>query len=82
MTDETHVDCQEVLDDLERYLDGELPASRLTRISAHLADCYPCTNRASFEDQLRAIVRRGCADRAPESLVRRVEDQLDQLSGS
>ncbi|MDX1659009.1 MAG: mycothiol system anti-sigma-R factor [Nitriliruptorales bacterium] len=80
MSDKPHVDCREVLDDLQRYLDGELPASRLTRISAHLAECYPCTDRADFEDQLRAIVRRGCADRAPESLVRRVEAQLDELA--
>ncbi|MDX1622050.1 MAG: mycothiol system anti-sigma-R factor [Nitriliruptorales bacterium] len=74
------VDCQKALEDLQLYLDGELPASQLTTISDHLAKCYPCTDRATFEQQLRALVRRGCADRAPSSLVQRIEAQLDALS--
>ncbi|WP_052666169.1 mycothiol system anti-sigma-R factor [Nitriliruptor alkaliphilus] len=69
-------DCQEALDELERFLDGELPESEVGRVKQHLSDCYPCTERASFEEQLRAIVRRGCADAAPPDLVERIRSGL------
>lgn len=75
-------DCDEALAELERYLDGELPDSDVGRISEHLAACYPCTDRATFEEQLRALVRRGCADRAPEDLIDRVRSRLDASLGS
>lgn len=70
-------DCVEALADLERFLDGELPSSDVGRISEHLAACYPCTDRATFEEQLRAVVRRGCADAAPPELVDRIRVALD-----
>jgi mycothiol system anti-sigma-R factor len=72
-------DCREALDELERFLDGELPEGEVGRVKQHLSDCYPCTDRASFEEQLRAIVRRGCADAAPPDLVDRIRSGL--LSG-
>jgi mycothiol system anti-sigma-R factor len=68
--------CQEALADLERFLDGELPSGDIGRIKQHLSDCYPCTDRASFEEQLRALVRRGCADAAPPDLVVRIRTGL------
>lgn len=70
-------DCQEALAELERYLDGELPERDLHHIRDHLAACYPCTDRASFEEQLRAIVRRDCADAAPPRLIDSIKQRLD-----
>ncbi len=69
-------DCQEALAELERFLDGELPADEVGRVKQHLSACYPCTDRASFEEQLRALVRRGCADAAPSDLVERIRSGL------
>lgn len=69
-------DCQEALAELERFLDGELPEAEVGRVKRHLSACYPCTDRASFEEQLRAIVRRGCADAAPPDLVARIRTGL------
>jgi anti-sigma factor (TIGR02949 family) len=69
-------DCQEALAELEEFLDGELPPTEIGRIKAHLSACYPCTDRASFEEQLRAMVRRGCADAAPPDLVERIRSGL------
>ncbi len=69
-------DCQEALDKLQEYLDGEVPETRLGEIRDHLSACYPCGDRASFEEQLRAIVRRECADRAPEALIERIRIRL------
>jgi anti-sigma factor (TIGR02949 family) len=74
---ECGADCQQALAELERFLDGELPTSEIGRVSEHLAACYPCTDRATFEEQLRAVVRRGCVDAAPDDLVERIRDTLD-----
>ena len=48
-------DCQEALAQLERYLDGELPNATLEDVKAHLQACYPCTDRASFEELEAAV---------------------------
>lgn len=73
------VDCQEALAQLERYLDGELPDTTLEDVKQHLTACYPCTDRASFEEQLRAIVRRDCVETAPPTLVLRIREHLADL---
>lgn len=70
--------CAEVLNRLEAYLDGELPDADLSELREHISECYPCTDRASFEEQLRALVRRGCADQAPPRLIERIEHALHE----
>jgi mycothiol system anti-sigma-R factor len=69
--------CAQALAELEAYLDGELPAERLGDIRTHLTACYPCTGRVTFEEQLRAIVRRDCVDHAPASLRTRIASLLE-----
>ncbi len=69
-------DCQEALVQLEAYLDGELPGIPLEDVREHLRACHPCTDRVSFEEQLRAIVRRGCVELPPPSLVARIREHL------
>lgn len=73
-----HLDCEGALAELERYLDGELPVSELDIVREHLAACYPCADRATFEEQLRAIVRDRCAEAAPPTLVDRIRLRLDE----
>lgn len=68
--------CVQALEDLHRYLDGELPDRDLEDIRSHLERCYPCTDRATFEQQLRAVVRERCAERAPEELKERIRERL------
>ncbi len=72
------VDCSEALDDLQRYLDGELPDGDLATIRQHLAACYPCADRATFEEQLRALIRDRCAESAPPELVDQIRQRLDE----
>jgi mycothiol system anti-sigma-R factor len=71
--------CEEALERLEAYLDGELPDTDVRVIASHLTACYPCTDRATFEEQLRSIVRRDCVDDAPASLVERIRTHLSDL---
>jgi mycothiol system anti-sigma-R factor len=68
--------CEEALERLEAYLDGELPESDAPHIAEHLRECYPCTDRLSFEEHLRAIVRRDCAEQAPPQLLERIQARL------
>lgn len=73
-------DCREALEELELYLDGELPESELGSIRQHLAACYPCADRASFEEQLRAIIRERCVERTPPDLHAAIRARLDTMS--
>ena len=68
--------CEQALAELEAYLDGELPEASLRQIREHLRACWPCTDRATFEEQLRVLVRKGCVDHAPPDLVVRVRRRL------
>lgn len=77
---ECSTECQEALAQLELLLDGELPEDRVEQVREHLTACYPCTDRATFEEQLRAIVRRDCIEHAPDSLVTRIQTRLAQGS--
>jgi mycothiol system anti-sigma-R factor len=74
--------CEEALERLEAYLDGELPGTDVQDIADHLSACYPCTDRTTFEEQLRSIVRRDCVDNAPASLIDRIRTHLTDLPTS
>jgi mycothiol system anti-sigma-R factor len=75
-------ECQEALARLEAFLDGELPGAELEDVRRHLTACYPCTDRVSFEEQLRAIVRRECVELPPPSLVARIREHLQRSPSS
>lgn len=75
-------ECEEALDRLEQYLDGELPDASLGRIRDHLSACYPCADRATFEEQLRALVRDRCAEATPPGLKQSIMDRLDSLEAA
>lgn len=79
---DTGTDCSEALQELESYLDGELPEGELADIRDHLAECYPCADRATFEEQLRALVRERCAEKAPSSLVDAIRARLDEAAAT
>lgn len=78
--DGTAGECAEALEQLELYLDGELPGGDLGRIRQHLSACYPCADRATFEEQLRALVRDRCAESAPPDLHAAILRRLDEMS--
>lgn len=73
-------ECREALRRLGAFLDGELGEVTQARMAAHLDACVPCTGRVDFEEQLRALVRAGCAGQAPAELRERILLQLDELA--
>lgn len=56
--------CEEVLDLLEPYLDGDLPPDEAARVAAHLERCPACAGErdlaAAVQRELRALPQHEC----------------------
>lgn len=62
---------------LYEYLDGELTPEREAEVRAHLDRCRACLALSRFENAfLRFLEARARAQRAPESLRRRILEQF------
>lgn len=70
--------CEEVLEQLFAFLDGELESHFGQRIERHLHQCRCCFPRAEFERRLRARVRETGTAAAPERLRERVRAALER----
>lgn len=72
----SEISCDDVLDEIEHYLHGELDPSKASTLADHLGDCPPCLERAEFQRKLKEIVRAKCWCDTPESLVLRVQERI------
>ncbi|MBV8462965.1 MAG: mycothiol system anti-sigma-R factor [Acidimicrobiales bacterium] len=70
------IDCDETIERLYVYLDGELTEQRRIEIARHLDLCGPCVHAYGFEAELRKVIASRCKDRVPDSLVSRVAEAL------
>ena len=70
------VGCDETIERLYFYLDGELTDQRRIEISRHLDMCGPCVGAYGFESELRRVIANRCKDHVPESLIVRVAEAL------
>lgn len=67
------MNCEQCLQYLWQYLDGELDGESSSELERHLDECRRCFSYAEFERQLREMVRRSCAgDHAPPELRERL----------
>lgn len=73
-------DCNDALQTLYHYLDGELTPERRSAIQRHLDQCSPCLNAFDFEAELKVVIARSCRDQVPESLRLRVAELIEQAS--
>ncbi len=66
-------ECEQILEEIEVYLDGELSAEECRRIERHMADCPACFDREQFQRSLREIIRRKCGSaEMPPGLADRI----------
>jgi len=66
-------DCDEVIQRVYEYLDGEMPDMDCAKIKVHLAECAGCLDEYDRDELLKAIIRRSCAcEPAPEELRTRI----------
>ena len=70
------VGCDESIERLYYYLDGELTEQRRIEIVRHLDMCGPCVGAYGFESELRKVIANRCKDHVPEALIVRVAEAL------
>jgi mycothiol system anti-sigma-R factor len=75
-SDGSEIDCNETIERLYHYLDGELTDDRRKQIQEHLDDCGPCLGAFDFEAELRMVIANRCKDHVPDALRERVHDAL------
>jgi mycothiol system anti-sigma-R factor len=74
--DLSEISCEEVLKEVELYLDGELDPDRAAHLREHLTGCSPCLDRAEFQQKLKEIIRAKVRCEAPDTLVVRVRQVI------
>ena len=72
------VGCDETIERLYTYLDGELTEQRRIEITRHLDLCGPCVGAYGFESELRKVIASRCKDHVPEDLINRVAAALEE----
>jgi len=76
------VSCDETIERLYFYLDGELTEQRRIEIARHLDLCGPCVGAYGFEQEVRRMLANRCQDRVPDALRERVARALREESTS
>jgi anti-sigma factor (TIGR02949 family) len=73
----SEIDCSEVLNLIEQYLDHEVPQEARAPIEQHLDECQDCLDRKEFRSRLQAIVRTKCRrQELPPELEARIRSAL------
>jgi mycothiol system anti-sigma-R factor len=74
-------DCQQAMQTLYHFLDGELTDDRRKVIQRHLEECSPCLEAFDFEAELKVVIARNCHDEVPDHLRKRVLQALTEAQG-
>jgi mycothiol system anti-sigma-R factor len=70
------VDCDETIERLYHFLDGELTEERRIAIQRHLDECHHCLDAFDFEAELRQVIASKCRDKVPDNLRERVAEAI------
>lgn len=73
--------CDDAVELIYEYLDGELDVGTLARIEVHLKRCSPCLEAYDFHAELRQVVRAKCSQSMPEELRSRLLRMLADPPG-
>lgn len=69
-------ECEHALEHLYEFLDSEMTSEDEELMRAHVAHCSPCLAELSIEDLVKQLVKRSCAERAPETLRSRIQERI------
>ena len=73
----SETDCNDVLTQIESYIDREVDGLRYEEIEVHLELCPPCLERADFRLRLKEIISSKCCSEAvPEELADRIRSLI------
>lgn len=70
--------CNEALEELYLFLDGELTEERRYTIKSHLEDCSGCFEAFDFEAELRIVIAHRCRDEVPESFKDKIAALIEE----
>ncbi len=74
----TGLDCEQVLQMVWEYLDGEVDEARYLEIRAHVRACSECGPRFEFQRRLRELIEQKCREGpVPPDLKQRLFRLLD-----
>ena len=69
----SETDCNDVLIQIEGYIDREVEGLRYEEIEVHLKRCPPCLERADFRLRLKEMISAKCCREAvPQELADRI----------
>lgn len=71
--------CEEVVEQLLTFLDGETEEQRRRLIEQHLEECRSCCSRADFELALRHKVQEVATQKPTERLRQKIRQLIDQF---
>jgi mycothiol system anti-sigma-R factor len=71
-------ECDDAVERLYHFLDGELDDTRRADIKRHLDECMPCLEAFDFEAELRIVIAQKCRDEVPTHLRDRIVNALRQ----
>ncbi|WP_460749194.1 mycothiol system anti-sigma-R factor [Myceligenerans cantabricum] len=74
-------ECEHALQHLYEFLDSEMTPEDEQTMRAHVAHCSPCLAELSVEDLVKQLVKRSCAERAPDTLRLRIHEQIRLVAG-
>ena len=65
--------CDDALEKMYLYIDGELIADTAGEIKVHLDDCPPCWDAFHFEERLKVVVRTRLREEVPSEVMVRLQ---------
>ena len=70
-------ECEQALQDIQRFLDGEIDQPERSLIDEHLRGCTPCMQRADFKRHVKQLLASRCGcDEVPVGLRERISGLL------
>lgn len=73
----SETDCNDILTQIESYIDREVDGSLYEEIESHLELCPPCLERVDFRMRLKEIISAKCCSEAvPQELADRIRALL------
>jgi mycothiol system anti-sigma-R factor len=66
-------DCNTARERLYLFLDQEIDSASCEEIQQHIEECSSCLSEYDVERIVKSLVHRSCAERAPETLVKKVQ---------
>ncbi|WP_159590401.1 anti-sigma factor family protein [Chelativorans xinjiangense] len=79
MPESKYIRCEEVVEHLLTFLDGEAEESRRKLIAQHLEECRSCCSRVDFELALRHKVQETATRKPTVRLKQKIRQLIDEF---